>query len=296
MAVFELGANHRNEINTLTRIVRPDIVCITNIGYAHIGYFGSLNAIAEAKFEIVNGLHGKNSMVLLNGDDPLLVRKNREKGHAAVFFGMSARCAVRAENCSVSASGHTGFSVKGTRYQLSIPGRHFVYCALPAIFLGRQMGIADEEIAQVLRNIEPDSMRGRIVSRAGIRFIVDCYNANPSSMRAGLALLADVTEKKRCAVIGDMLELGTHAKRLHANLGKQIAETGIKKLLAVGTLAAVTAQSAKQHGMKAAGIVTVPDSFAAVEEAHRMFEPGDTVLLKGSRGIKLETVFESYPE
>ncbi len=295
VAILELGANHTREIDTLSRIVKPDIGVITNIGYAHIGYFGSLDAIANAKFELVNGMRKRNGVLLLNGDDTRLIQKNREKGWKAVFFGFSKRCAVRAEQLAVTREGKTTFTVKGHRYRLRMPGRHFVYCALPAIFLARQLGISESLIAEALYTLTPDPMRGRIVTKSGIRFIVDCYNANPSSMRSGIALLQDVAGNTiKGAVVGDMLELGTFSKRLHRQLGKQLAEAGVKKILAVGQYAQSVVNGAVAHGMKASQIHCAPDAYQAVDYAHTYLKKGDTVLLKGSRGVKLETVLNTF--
>ncbi len=295
IAILELGANHKHEINTLSRIIKPDVGIITNIGYAHIGYFGSLDAIANAKFEIVNGMRKQTGVLLLNGDDTRLVKKNAERGWKAVFFGMSPRCGIRAEQVTVGRDGKTMFFVKGHRYKLSMPGRHFIYCALPALFLARQLGIPESVIADTLYAIKPDPMRGRIITKSGIRFIVDCYNANPSSMRAGIALLSDVAgKKKKCAIVGDMLELGRYSARLHKSLGKQIAEAGVEKVVAVGRFAGAVADGAIAHGIKASRIFCAPDAQQAVAYTRKLLKPGDTVLLKGSRGVKLETVLKKF--
>ncbi|MCP4626697.1 MAG: UDP-N-acetylmuramoyl-tripeptide--D-alanyl-D-alanine ligase [bacterium] len=295
LAVLEMGANHTNEINTLTRIAEPDVAIITNIGYAHIGYFGSLDAIAEAKFEIVNGMRKRDGILLLNGDDARLVNKNREKGQKALFFGTSSRCGIHAENISVTSAGKTTFSVKEHRYTLSMPGRHFVYSALPAIFLARQLGIPEAVIARALKAIKPDPMRGRIAKKSGVAFIVDCYNANPSSMQSGIALLQDVAKgSQQCAIVGDMLELGKYSMRCHKQLGKQLAQAGVKRIIAVGQQAQAVAEGAKRQGMKTSQIHCRPDADSAVATAQRVLKKGDTVLLKGSRGIKLETVFQKF--
>jgi UDP-N-acetylmuramoyl-tripeptide--D-alanyl-D-alanine ligase len=293
IAIYELGANHHGEIHTLTRIVRPDIGIITNIGFAHIGYFGSREAIAEAKLEIIDGIPKKDGLLLLNGDDSLLVRICEKNGYPAVFFGTSSRCAIRAENICIDNKGRSSFSVKGKRYTLSMPGRHFIYGALPAIFLARQLGVPEETIAQGILSLQPDPMRGRIEIKSGITFILDCYNANPSSMKAGIALLQDIAGKKSSgAIIGDMLELGTHATRLHKQLGRDLAAAGIRKLVVVGDYASVVADGAVQRGMRVRNIFSASDPEKVVVGARTLFKAGDTVLIKGSRGMKLETIYQ----
>lgn len=294
VAVFELGANHLHEISGLTKIVKPDIGIITNVGYAHIGLFGNLDATTNAKFEIAEGVPVKKGMLLLNGDDQRLVKKSRHSDHKAVFFGLSSRCEVRARNVIVESDGRTTFTMDGHKYCLSIPGRHFMYCALPAIYLGRLYGMAEKVIADVLATIVPDAMRGRIVEKKGVRFIVDCYNANPSSMKAGITLLEDVARTRRCAVIGDMRELGKYAPRCHKQLGEQIARAGLEKLVVVGEYADTVARSALSSGMKSSQVHCTADSQSAVAIAKNVFTEGDTVLLKASRGIKLETIFEQF--
>lgn len=295
VAIFELGANHKNEINTLSRIVKPDVSIITNIGYAHIGYFGNLEAIARAKFEIINGMPKKDGLLLLNGDDSRLVAMNKKLGGRASYFGLSSRCGIRAKNISVSSGGVTTFTVKGFTYSLSMPGQHFIYSALPAIFVASQLGLSQEVIARALYSIKPDPMRGRIVSKSGITFIVDCYNANPSSMKSGIALLNEVNgAKRKCAIVGDMLELGKYSKRLHNQLGKQLAIAGVEKLIAVGEYAEFVAEGARLQGMNLKNIHSATDANGAVPIAQSILKKGDTVLLKGSRGVHLETIFEKF--
>ncbi len=297
IAIFELGANHTKEIDTLSRIVKPDVGIITNIGYAHVGLFKNLSGTTDAKFEIINGMHKKEGLLLLNGDDPRLVAKNRLTQGEALFFGTSKKCGIRAEQIRVMKNGSTSFQVKGYTYTLTIPGRHFIYAVLPAIFIAKQLGISEENIAKALYALQPAPMRGTVVKKGGFTFIVDCYNANPSSMRAAIDLLVDVSPKqRRCAIVGDMLELGTFTTRLHKQLGKELAQAGIQKLIAVGELGDLIAKGAIQNGMKGKQIHSVPTSTEASSLAHSILRDGDVVLLKGSRGVALESVFNSFKD
>jgi UDP-N-acetylmuramoyl-tripeptide--D-alanyl-D-alanine ligase len=293
--VLEMGANHRREIHVLSTIVRPDIGVITNIGYAHIGYFGSLANILRAKFEIVDGMK-KTGLLLLNGDDPLLVRKAKTVRRKVVFFGMSERCDVRAEDICLTKSGHMSFAVKGLRYEIPMPGRHFVYNALVAIAIGEQFGIDKKHVDAAFASLRPVSMRGAIRTKAGVTFIVDCYNANPSSMKSSIALLSDVAgaHRSKVAIVGDMLELGRFSPALHTALGRQLATAGVDRILAVGRFASKVAAGAKSAGMTMTKILTAPSSAEAVPLARKLVQRGDAVLLKGSRGIHLETVLEGF--
>jgi UDP-N-acetylmuramoyl-tripeptide--D-alanyl-D-alanine ligase len=292
--ILEMGANHKREIHVLSNIIRPDIGIVTNIGYAHIGYFGSLANILKAKFEIVDGMRRKG-LLLLNGDDPLLVRRSKTAKQRVVFFGMSERCHVRARDVRLRRGHSIEFVVGGQRYGIPMPGRHFVYAALAAIAAAGEFGIPEKSIAEAFASLEPLSMRGTIRKKAGVTFIVDCYNANPSSMKSGIAMLSDVAESKpKVAIVGDMLELGRYSTQQHTMLGKQLAEARVDRILAVGDFALKIALGARTAGMAVKKIMTAPTSAKAVQKARKLVKRGDTVLLKGSRGIHLENVLEGF--
>jgi UDP-N-acetylmuramoyl-tripeptide--D-alanyl-D-alanine ligase len=294
VGVIEMGANHTGEIGALARVARPDIGCITNIGYAHVGLFGSLAATTRAKFEIVEGL-AKDGFLLLNGDDPRIVAHARRTNAPVVFFGCSPRCQVRAEKVAWNAKSELSFTVNNHPFRLRMPGRHFIYSALPAIALGRRCGIPDALIAQALEAQRPVDMRGTVVDKKEVRFIVDCYNANPSSMKSAISLLADVAgKKKRVAVVGDMLELGRYGKKQHGELGAALAKSGVGKIVAVGDYARQILDGAVRAGMNARGIATAATADEAVGVVQKMVKPGDVVLLKGSRGVGLETVLKRF--
>ncbi len=290
--VLEMGANHSREIHTLSKMVRPDIGIIMNIGYAHIGYFGSLANIAKAKFEIVDGMK-RSGTLLLNGDDPLLVKKATTVKMNVEFFGTAKRCAVRAENVRLTGDGRTAFVVDGEEYKLPMPGRHFVYSALAAIAVARRFNVDKGRINAAFSALAPGPLRGTIEKKAGATFVVDCYNANPSSMKSGIELLGEVAGKSpKVAIVGDMLELGKFAPRLHTALGRHLAAARVRRILAVGEYASAVARGAAAGGVARKNIVTAPDSSSAAPIAQKMVRAGDVVLLKGSRGVHLETVYE----
>ena len=292
--VIEMGANHVGEIHELTRIVKPDIAVITNIGYGHVGLFGSIANTASAKFEIADGLT-RGGFLLLNGDDPRLVKGAAKRDIQVVYYGLSSRCEIRPENLRVDARRGISFSLDGVQFKLSMPGRHFVYSALPAIFLGRRCGIPDKVIAEVLSEQKPLSMRGTVESKKGVNFIVDCYNANPSSMKSSIAYLSDISKpSRRAAIVGDMLELGKFSRKLHQDLGKDLARSGVKKIIAVGEFASEIAGAAVKEGMSPKKIFTAENAEDAIGLAKKVISAGETVLLKGSRGIHLETVYEKF--
>jgi len=295
VGVIEMGANHAREIHRLSRTVRPTIGVITNIGYAHIGYFGSLSAITRAKMEIIDGMSRRNGFLMLNGDDPLLVRAADAVKQRVVFFGFSRRCHVRACDAAVIDRATTVFKVDGEEYRLGMPGRHFIYGALLAIYLGLHFGIEQRLIARALESMRPVAMRGTVQRKSGTTFIVDCYNANPSSMKSAIRFLQDIAGKgRKVAIVGDMLELGSYARRLHRALGKQLAHAGVQGVLAVGAFASDVADGAAGAGIRLSNIRTAATSVEALTAAKDFVRPEDVVLLKGSRGVHLETVYEGF--
>ncbi len=293
--VLEMGANHENEIRPLTKIVSPDIAVISNIGYAHVGLFGSLEKTTNAKFEIAEGLNPEGFM-LLNGDDPRLVKGAAQRGLKSVFFGMSARCDVRATDIVVDPKKGVTFAVEGRKFILKMPGRHFVYCVLPAIHIAQRCNIPYELVYETVAQLGPVSMRGIIEKKKGIDFIVDCYNANPGSMESAIRYLCDITASasSRVAVVGDMLELGVYSKKLHRKIGATLAKSDVRRIIAVGEFASEVVDGARKQGMAASRVFKVQNAEEALQKIKTVVNKGDTVLLKGSRSVKLENVFEGF--
>ena len=210
-----------------------------------------------------------------------------------MYFGMSKRCQVRAGNVRLTRERRMRFTVDKEEYELPMPGTHFVYSALAAIAVARQFGVGRDSISAAFGLMRPEPMRGTIEKKAGKTFIVDCYNANPSSMKSGISLLSEVAGKKpKVAIVGDMLELGKFSGRLHTALGRQLAAAHVERILAVGEFSEAVAKGATAGGVKRNNIITAKNSEAAVPIASSMLKTGDTVLLKGSRGIHLETVYQ----
>jgi len=292
--VLEMGANHTGEISQLTKICKPDIAVITNIGYAHVGLFGSLDNTTDAKFEISEGI-GKSGFMLLNGDDRRLVSGAVKRGLRTILFGMSPKCDVRARNIDVSEKGVT-FTVDKEEYFLTMPGRHFIYCALPAIFIAKRCGIPYDVIKKAIASLKPVSLRGKLEQKKGVKFIVDCYNANPSSMSSAIRYLADVTpdKKNRVAVVGDMGELEQYSRKLHLKLGEELVKADVQKIVTVGKFAQYVKDGAIKAGLSGRRIFIVDNSEEALPVCRSVLKKGETVLLKGSRSVGLEKVFDGY--
>ncbi len=301
-AVFEIGMNHPGEIRPLVKMVRPHVAIITLIAPAHLGFFNSLDEIARAKAEIFEGIE-PNGYVLLNRDDgrwKLLERIAREVGVAHVVgFGENARAQIHLTKCELHAD-HSAISVKiGSEtfdVRVGAPGRHIVQNALAVLGTARLVGADMEHTIAAIANLVPDSGRGRqhrLDTESGAFTLIDeSYNANPASMRAAIELL-DATpvalEGRRIAVLGDMLELGSHSAKMHAGLADVISETRTDIVLMAGpdmknladTLPA-TIRKEYRH--------SVEDLKPILLDAVR---PGDVIMVKSSKGIGFSKLVEA---
>lgn len=285
-AVLEMGMNHFGELSALTRIAQPDIAVITTIGTMHIENLGSREGILSAKLEILEGLR-PDGIVLFNGDDDLLSREASRYG--ALTFGLGGENDIRAVDI-VHHGGETEFTAIafGKRIPICLPlaGTHNILDALAAIGVAVRCGVALERISAALRGFENTGHRQRIFTRNGVRIIDDCYNAGPESMRAALSVLR-AYPARRIAVLGDMLELGEFAPQAHYEIGKIAAESA-EQLYAYGEYAEEYVRGAQECGI----------SFAQRYETHEALAnalsplSGDTILLKGSRGMHMERVLE----
>ena len=241
-AVFEMGMRGFGEIDYLSRIVRPDIAVITNIGISHIERLGSRQNILKAKLEIIRWMGG-DGVVVLNGDDELISGLHGLLEQETIFYGMDESCDVRANDLLSRGEEGVCFSVryKGRehRYFVPAPGIHNVQNALAAVSTALVLGFDDEAIEKGLLRYSGDRMRMNITEADGIKVINDAYNAAPDSVSSAIRVLCEIgTNRRKWAVLGDMLELGDWAEDAHRQIGMQAAEAGIDYLVAVGILPA----------------------------------------------------------
>ena len=319
--VLELGMNQPGEIARLSKIARPDIAVITNIGDAHIKQFGTKQNILKAKLEILEGL-SKNGTVFLNGDDMLL---NGLKGlidRPVVYYGIDEGLDVTGADARMKGEQGLEFSFawqdRNYNVVLNAAGTHNIHNALAAVAVGLHNGVSPKQITDALHEFQPDKLRMNITDIGRIRLINDAYNANPQSMRAAIDVLTSLPgEGRRIAVLGDMLELGDFAQEHHREVGAYLARKGVDMLVAVGAYAADIAKGAQVSGedgadggangasdADATGAATAGAADAV--ECHifkeqkdvagfviRALCPDDTVLVKGSRGMYMEQVAEA---
>ncbi len=287
-AVLEMGMNHFGEISALTRIAQPDIAVITNVGTMHMENLGSREGILRAKLEILEGLR-PNGVAVFNGDNDLL-RREAAKYHA-VTFGCGEDNTVRAREVRVEET-RTSFTARGfgEEFSVTLPvsGEHYVLDALAAITVGLQCGVPPEKIAAALAEFRNTGMRQKRYDRDGLHIIEDCYNAGPESMRAALKVLQGA-RGRRIAILGGMLELGDFAPQAHYEIG-QAAAGAADILLAYGENSEEYVRGAKAAGMDNARCF--PTHEALTEALRETVRPQDTLLVKGSRGMKMERVLQ----
>ncbi len=289
-AVIEMGMSGFEEISRMTKAVKPDVAIITNIGVSHIEMLGSREGILRAKLEILEGMKS-DAPVILNGDDDMLSTV-RPGAHPVKFYGIENKeCNVKAFDIT-SKENEISMTVDfggGTeRVNLPFPGRHNVYNALCAVSAGQLFGIEPEQAFEALKGYVPAGMRQRINKKCGITFIEDCYNASPDSQAAAMAVLGEMNSKRKIAVIGDMLELGSVSESAHYGVGVKAAENGIDVVFTYGERSFETARGARENGVET--VESFTDKKELSDRLSEMLEADDAVLFKASRGMKLEDV------
>ena len=294
-AVVELGTNNPGEIAKLTAICSPDIGVITNIGPAHLEGLGSLEGVMREKGDLIKGLV-QNGRAVLNADDPRVLQLARESQHEVLLYGQSQDAAIRAEEIKEDAQTSSFWLILGQEriaVQLNSPGQYMISNALAAAAVGYLMGIPAAMVKAGLESFKPVAGRMNIRHlQNGIQIIDDTYNANPDSMKAALATIKRMQAGgRKIFVAGDMFELGAQAPELHRQVGAVAAGTHIDRLYASGEHAAALAAGARQEGMPPAATMTGSRE-EILEDLIGWLQPGDLVLVKGSRGMAMEKVVE----
>jgi UDP-N-acetylmuramoyl-tripeptide--D-alanyl-D-alanine ligase len=295
-AVLEMGTSGPGEIRTLTRIAPPDVAVITNINPVHLEFFHSLEAIAAAKKEILDGAK-EGAAAVLNGDDPLVQEIGQDWRGRRITFGFSPACDVRAS--AVRKLGTNGMTFelqlegKAKRVRFPLFYEEYLSNLLAAVGAGHALSVPFEVMIEEIPRLTPFAGRGRLIRLGhGLWLIDDSYNSNPRALQAALKGLASLPAKRRVAVLGDMLELGPAEEDFHRQAGRQVAENGWNLLLAVGPLARHIAEGARAAGLPEARVLTFSTSDEASARISALVEEGDLILVKGSRGIKTERVVE----
>jgi UDP-N-acetylmuramoyl-tripeptide--D-alanyl-D-alanine ligase len=292
IAVLEMGMNHTGEIRDLTAIARPQVGVVTNVGWAHIENFGSIDGIAAAKRELVESL-GTSGTAVLNADDERVREFARVHPGRSVLYGQSANADVRAERVEYLAEG-VKFSVDGVNFESPLNGRHGVSNLLAGIAVAGLYGIPPAKLTTAAARIEPQKMRGERFHSGGVLVYDDCYNSNPDAARAMLEVLRDSPAQRRIAVLGEMLELGHWAEPLHRDVGDYAVKCGVNVLVGIRGASCYTLDAAKRSGLRGDAAFFFETPTEAGQLVGRLARSGDAILFKGSRGVHVEEALAAF--
>jgi UDP-N-acetylmuramoyl-tripeptide--D-alanyl-D-alanine ligase len=296
VAVLEMGMNRKGEIMRLTRIAEPEVGILTNIGPVHLEGLGSIEGVAAAKGELLEGM-GVHGRLIFNADDPRVKVLSKKFGGERISFGVRNPADWMAVDARMGADGRVSFQLKGEGrtipISLQLLGRHQVYNALAAAAATSSLGMGMEEMKTGLESFPSTPMRMELIELGqGIKIINDAYNANPQSMDAALRALEEVAGGRKIAVLGDMWELGEYAEQAHQELGRAVKEHGIDLLFLLGQFAPQVARGAEGAGMNPQAIYIGTDHHEITLRLVESVKQGDWVLVKGSRIMKMEEIIK----
>ncbi len=294
IAVVELGMSQAGEIAALARLAQPQMGVVTNVAPVHLGFFNSVAEIARAKYELVAALPPSGTAVL-NGDDEYVSQFGRDFQGQVITYALHHPADVRAE--AIEDRG-----IEGSRFELvaassrqsavlPLLGTHNVYNALAAAAVALKRGLTPKGVARALATLQPGKLRGQVLEVSGATVINDCYNSNPKALDAMVDTLAGLRARRRIVVAGEMLELGPAAADLHRRCGAHLAARGIDLLVGVRGAAEHLVEAARDAGVDARFLATPEE---AGEWLAQKVEVGDAVLLKASRGVRLERALEIW--
>ncbi|MEO8027991.1 MAG: UDP-N-acetylmuramoyl-tripeptide--D-alanyl-D-alanine ligase, partial [Bryobacteraceae bacterium] len=290
VGVIEFGMNHAGEIRNLAAIALPRVGVVTNVGYAHIQNFDSIDGVAAAKRELVEALP-TDGVAILNYDDARVRQFGAAMRGRSITFGLEEGADVRAEQVRFDLAA-TYFHVGAVPFTTRLTGRHSVSNVLAGIAAAGLYGAKPEDLQEAVASLVPGKMRGERFMHEDILIYNDCYNSNPDAVRAMLDVLRDTPARRRIAVLGEMLELGRWAEPLHRDIGQIVVSNGIDVLVGIRGAASHMVDAAMQFGASAAFFFDNPDE--AGEFVRQRARPGDAILFKGSRGVRVERALAQF--
>lgn len=300
IAVLELGMNHPGEIARLAEICRPDAGLVTNVAPVHTEFLGSLEAVALAKEELVRALPEAGWLVA-NADDPQVTAMARRYAGRTVWFGLDSEAEYRVSRWWIRNLGATHFELRGPGFELeadfSYLGSGFLANAVAAIAAAVELGVHPSVIPDTLRGLKPAAHRGQLHILGDITIYDDAYNSNPQAVSMLLAAISQVRSDRRWILaLGDMLELGARSPDHHRQIGTQVAECLPDLLITVGSETRHLADAARRGGFPRNSHHHFQDSEQAAAFIRSLVQPGDLVVVKGSRGMKMERIVEVLQE
>lgn len=298
--ILEMGMNHFGEISLLSKIAKPNICVITNIGTSHIGNLGSRENILKAKLEILDGT--ENPTIIINNDNDLLHKwylenKNTKK---IVTFGIKNESNIMAKNLKLYQDGSTyecKIDNKNINVKVPISGEHFVLNALCATTVGKVLNIDSYKILNGIANFELTKKRMDIIEKDNIKIINDAYNASLESMKASLKYLSTFKQNRKIAILGNMFELGDYTEKLHREVGKEVVNNKIDILICCGEFSKYIIKQAEEDGMEKKNMYYISNKEDIIKLLKKEVKEGDVLLFKASNGMKffdLATQFEKY--
>jgi UDP-N-acetylmuramoyl-tripeptide--D-alanyl-D-alanine ligase len=299
-AVLEMGMSRRYELEELAGLAKPDVGVVTRVAPAHLEFFASVEEIALAKRELIEGLNGRESVAVLNADDPLVAAFASHAPGRVLTYGIDNAADYRAESIEDRGALGSSFVVaengRRTRLELALPGRHVISNALAALAATSVWGIGAAEAQAVFRTLHAPAMRGELLRFSnGAALINDSYNSSPAALHAMIKVLAETPNyRRRILAAGEMRELGATSPELHREAGRFAAQTGkVDWVVGVEGHAAQIVEGAIAAGVPRAHTKTFTSSEEAAKFLGDFVAPGDLLLVKGSRGVKMERIVES---
>ena len=294
IAVIELGTNHPGEIGYLADIVQPNCGMILNIGPSHLEFFGSIENVRKEKLDLLKRV-GEDGSAVINGDEAELVDAAKKMCEETVTFGFNEDCDFVAENVQESDCG-INFALNDTYVvKLRMLGKHNVYNAAAAIAAASLYGIEARLAVKALEDFVLPKLRMEYEKCEGVDFIFDCYNSNPASLKSAIGTLRDMEPyKRKVLVAGDMLELGASGPDLHRDIGRFAAKSKIDLFVSVGPLSGYILEGAQEEGIGGMSLLRFKNSVEAAKALKGILREGDLVLIKGSRGMKMEEIKKCF--
>lgn len=293
VAVLELGISTPDEMPKLAALVRPEIVVITNVGHSHLESLATIEEVAQAKLELVRKAE-RTIPVIVNGDDKVLLGEAKKIRQDIITFSLKGNGSFCLDAPPKSIASGQEIIIEGNSFELPLPGDHQVENLLAAYAVVRTLGFDFHDVDTAQIKFQTAPMRGQLEERGGVTLLLDCYNANPNSVRAGLRAFDQLKRgKRRIVVLGDMLELGQDAGKFHREIGLLLAGYKYDKILLIGSHSVETMEGALEAGCDSGIISYFPTTIDATASLTGFFVEGDLVYVKGSRGMRLEEILDA---
>jgi len=300
VAILEMGMSSKGEIRRLTEIAPPDIAVITNINPVHLQFFSNLEEIALAKKEILDGTK-QNGIAVLNFDDPLVMKISEDFNGERIYFGLKPEAFIRAENIKFKEFEGIEFDLiyggEKEKVNFKLLSVSYLYDLLAALGVAYSFNIKLKDIVEIIPTLKPASMRGEVIKfKSNIIVVNDSYNSNPKALEFALRDYSHLPAKRKIAVLGDMLELGEGSAYFHFRAGEKVANFGYDYLITVGKESEKMLEGALSKGMEHKNLFNFEESDQAGEFLIKFIKEGDLILVKGSRGMKMEKIINKLKE